>query len=326
MKDITFLNLAKEVATSSKCISLQVGCVLAFEGEVISTGYNGTNSGHINCCDGFKKGLFSRKEHSEWSKKWETHSELNALLRCKTSTKGATAYITQSPCFNCVKHLVTAGIKSIYFLEKYRRLSSEDFKEIVDYCQEMAIGLIQVTPSGTHIYFSLGQTEVKKLFSYNFTTGELFWRERCANTISSRVWASWNSKHAGQPFGANHKSHQTTYLRGTINGKAFLAHRLIWLYLKGCWPRKQIDHIDGNGLNNKEVNLREVDLGDNLRNMPKRVDNTSGYVGVRQLPSGSWAVYIKSKYRGCKNTLEEAIMFRQTLEIEEGFHENHGRE
>lgn len=114
MHDQIFMNIAKECAKSSKCISLHVGAVLVKDGRIISTGYNGTPAGHTNCCDGF--GVeFSRKAHADWSAKFEIHAEMNALLHCPVSTYGATCYVTMAPCFNCLKHLAAAGVERVVY-------------------------------------------------------------------------------------------------------------------------------------------------------------------------------------------------------------------
>lgn len=56
------------------------------------------------------------------------------------------------------------------------------------------------------------------------------------------------------------------YIRMRVNGRPYKAHRLAWLYMYGSWPKDQIDHIDGNGMNNKLSNLREASRVQNNHN------------------------------------------------------------
>jgi len=75
---------------------------------------------------------------------------------------------------------------------------------------------------------------------------------------------------------------QDGYLRILIDGRKYLAHRLAWFYVYGCWPEKQIDHIDRNKLNNRINNLRDVSQSINQHNRTAaRKDNKStGLLGA----------------------------------------------
>lgn len=136
MKDSTWMKMAEAAAEDSKCVSLKVGTVLVKDGHIISTGINGTPKGYINCCDKFTE---RSPEHSAWSEKFEVHSEMNALLYCPVDTRGSHAYVTHAPCFNCAKHLVAAGVKSIVYKERYYRQPDKDFNEVVDFCNHMKV-------------------------------------------------------------------------------------------------------------------------------------------------------------------------------------------
>lgn len=319
MKHKTWLDIALSSSLDSKCVSMKVGCVLVKDNHIISTGINGTAKGDINCCEKFQDRC---AEHSEWSAKFEIHSEMSAIIYCPVSTEGSVAYVTHSPCFNCCKHLIAAGVRSIYFLEKYYRMSKEDFQEIVDYCRHMSVGLIEA--NNTWVYHVIGPIEVQSLFTYR--KDGLYWNERPRDEIGTlKSWSSWNGKHVGNRFGSLHGSHKTSYRRGTISSVGYLEHVLVWLYHKGEYPKFELDHEDGDGLNNSIDNLRDGSNGINSKNLPLRSDNQSGHHGIRQLPSGSWRVDINSEYQGCRKTLEDAIEFRKALEIEYGYHENHGR-
>ncbi|MBT5323050.1 MAG: dCMP deaminase, partial [Campylobacteraceae bacterium] len=78
LSDRNFINIAKELATASKCVSKQVGAVIVKDGRILSTGYNGTPPGHTNCCDHWN-GKYT-KDHHEWSKTYEIHAEMNAII------------------------------------------------------------------------------------------------------------------------------------------------------------------------------------------------------------------------------------------------------
>jgi dCMP deaminase len=119
---------------------MKVGCVLVSDGHVISTGYNGSAKGDHNCSDVHKE---RGPEHSDWSNKFEIHSEMNAIIHCPVSTYGMIAYVTHSPCWNCTKHLVAAGAKSIHFMEMYYRMDPDEWSEVIDYCKRMGVTLVQ---------------------------------------------------------------------------------------------------------------------------------------------------------------------------------------
>ena len=102
-------------ATRSTCKRLQVGAVLAKGGRTISTGYNGAPSGLPHCNDENCK--------SQPQCKRTVHAEMNAILfaaRYGISTEGAELYTTHSPCIDCAKAIINAGIKKVYYIEEYR--------------------------------------------------------------------------------------------------------------------------------------------------------------------------------------------------------------
>jgi hypothetical protein len=116
-----------------------------------------------------------------------------------------------------------------------------------------------------------------------------------------------------------------------IDGVKHQSHRLAWLYVYGKHPKRQIDHIDGDGLNNRINNLRDVTCRENLKNSRLRSNNTSGVSGVYfHKPSGKWQALIFTnsgrKYLGTFVDIKDAIAAREGAEIEHGYHENHGQE
>ena len=112
MKDAWLMNVAILTAKNSYCKRSQVGAVLAKDNRIISTGWNGTPSKYDNEC-----------EENDVTNKSVIHSEANAILwsaREGRSTKGAILYVTLSPCYECTKMIIQAGIEEVVYLEEYR--------------------------------------------------------------------------------------------------------------------------------------------------------------------------------------------------------------
>lgn len=126
LSDKNFINIARELSTASKCVSKQVGAVIVKDGRILSTGYNGTPAGHVNCCDHWEGKYTS--EHHEWSKTYEIHAEMNAIIwaaREGISIEGATIYVTLEPCSECSKNVIASGIKRIVYETPYEHTHSE---------------------------------------------------------------------------------------------------------------------------------------------------------------------------------------------------------
>lgn len=97
-----------------------------------------------------------------------------------------------------------------------------------------------------------------------------------------------------------------------VDYKIYLSHRLAWLYVHGVWPKGDIDHIDGNPLNNAISNLRDVSRSVNMQNVKRpRKDSQTGLMGASlDKRTGRYMSYIcldgATKYLGTFNTAEEA--------------------
>lgn len=180
---------------------------------------------------------------------------------------------------------------------------------------------------------NITQEYLKECLDYDPETGVFIWKERPRSHFKTdRAWKTINSRCAGKEAGSiwTDGSRKTEYLRITILNLPRFAHRLVWIYMNGCLPDNDIDHIDGNGLNNKLSNLRDVSTQDNLKNQAMYVNNTSGVVGIYWTKaSQKWVARIphngKLKYLGSFDDKLEAINARKQAEIEYGYHKNHGR-
>lgn len=111
--DKAYLKIAKEWGTLSYCERKQVGAIIVKDRMIISDGYNGTPTGFENIC-----------EDDEGYTKWYVlHAEANAILKVASSTqscRGATLYITLSPCKECSKLIHQAGIIRVVYAEAYK--------------------------------------------------------------------------------------------------------------------------------------------------------------------------------------------------------------
>jgi dCMP deaminase len=132
LSDKNFINIAKEIASASKCVSKSVGAVIVKDGRILSTGYNGTPPGYINCNDYWDDKY--TKEHHDWSKTYEIHAEMNAIIwaaRKGISIEGATIYVTLEPCSECSKNLIASGISRIVYETKYEYNNSETISKFL---------------------------------------------------------------------------------------------------------------------------------------------------------------------------------------------------
>ncbi len=132
LSDKNFINIAQELSTASKCVSKQVGAVIVRDGRILSTGYNGTPSGYVNCCDYWDNEYTA--EHHEWSKTYEIHAEMNAIIwaaRQGICVEGATIYVTLEPCSECSKNIIASGIKRIVFSKSYEHTHSDTISKFI---------------------------------------------------------------------------------------------------------------------------------------------------------------------------------------------------
>lgn len=111
--DQRYLKMAMIWSQNSYCKRRQVGALLVKEKMIISDGYNGTPSGFENICE----------DENNHTKPYVLHAEANAITKVaksNNSSDGATLYVTSSPCLECSKLIIQAGIKRVVFTESYR--------------------------------------------------------------------------------------------------------------------------------------------------------------------------------------------------------------
>tara|TARA_B100000768_G_scaffold164339_1_gene166166 strand:+ start:348 stop:776 length:429 start_codon:yes stop_codon:yes gene_type:complete len=118
--DKAYLKMALEWAKLSHCKRKQVGALIVKNGMIISDGYNGCPSGFENNCE-------DENGETKW---YVLHAEANAILKVAKSTqncKGATLYLSMSPCKECSKLILQAGISRVVYLNEYKDKSGIDF-------------------------------------------------------------------------------------------------------------------------------------------------------------------------------------------------------
>lgn len=169
---------------------------------------------------------------------------------------------------------------------------------------------------------------LKRLVRLDHATGKMYWRERPVSLFpSERTAKVWNSRYAGEEaFASEHEG----YLQGSIFGRKYGAHRVLWALIHGEWPDGKIDHIDGNPANNELSNLRVVSHQENCRNQKRPKSNVSGVAGVGfHKQTKKWRARITVDFQqinlGVFPDFESAVAARRAAEIAHGFHPNHGR-
>lgn len=175
--------------------------------------------------------------------------------------------------------------------------------------------------------------ELRKLLVCDAEAGSLWWRERgvewfedTASRTAKQNCAFWNAKYVG-------KRAFTTlsygYLRGRIDGRMYLAHRVIFAIVMGAWPVNELDHADHDRANNSFGNLKDVTHAQNHKNRSIPLSNTSGVMGVSWCSDrGKWRARIDvERKRVCLGHYiqkSDAILARRDAEKKYGFHDNHG--
>lgn len=111
--DKSYLEMARVWAQNSYCRRKKVGALIVKDRMIISDGYNGTPSGFENVCE----------DDDNHTKAYVLHAEANAITKVaksNNSSDGATLYVTASPCLECSKLIIQAGIRRVVYGEDYR--------------------------------------------------------------------------------------------------------------------------------------------------------------------------------------------------------------
>ena len=134
--DLRYLRMARIWAENSYCQRRKVGALVVKEKMIISDGYNGTPSGFENVCE----------DETDTTKPYVLHAEANAITKVAKSANncdGATLYITASPCIECAKLIIQAGIRRVVYCEQYRK------EEGLELLQRVGIECVYLNIDGT---------------------------------------------------------------------------------------------------------------------------------------------------------------------------------
>ena len=131
--DRRYMRMAAIWAENSYCVRRKVGALIVKNKMIISDGYNGTPAGFENVCE----------DENGLTKPYVLHAEANAITkiaRSNNSSEGATLYVTASPCIECAKLIIQAGIKRVVYAEKYR------LEDGLDLLKRANIDIIYINP------------------------------------------------------------------------------------------------------------------------------------------------------------------------------------
>jgi len=165
----------------------------------------------------------------------------------------------------------------------------------------------------------LTQEYLRSVLRYDLLTGLFYWKKSLGKAKKGNIAGSTCKYKNGKK-----------YTRIGIGNKNYRAHRLSFLYVLSALPEDQVDHINGNGLDNRWINLRPVTGHENHRNSRLSSNNTSGHIGVSwQKYKNKWQVQIRANKKpihlGYFLNIVDAVKARKEAEKKYGYHENHGQ-
>ena len=160
---------------------------------------------------------------------------------------------------------------------------------------------------------SLTQQRLKEVLHYDSDSGVFTWAVNRTKAVKGKI--------AGAKDGHGY------HIIG-IDGVRHSAHRLVWLYVHGLYP-KEVDHQNHDRADNRLINLGATDRSGNGKNISKPIDNKSGVVGVswtKRLGKryDKWEVRACGKFLGYFDDFFEAVCKRKSAELRLNFHPNHG--
>jgi len=172
---------------------------------------------------------------------------------------------------------------------------------------------------------------LKDCVEYSPATGRFFYKHRDRSYFkTNRAYQVFRGKFEGKEAMA--VLGKNGYLHGMVDGKQIYTHIAVWAMVHGEWPSGQIDHINGDRLDNRIENLRVVSSLENSCNKAKSAGKTSRYIGVGWSKSkGKWRAYInaehnKLKHLGYFDSEEDAAAARLAVQRTlPQFHDNHGQ-
>ena len=169
---------------------------------------------------------------------------------------------------------------------------------------------------------------LRQLICFDESSGKYFWCERPEHMFPKKCYCTvWNKGNAG--FETMVYIDNRGYRKIYILGIPILAHRAVWAYHYGEWPKGQIDHINGVRSDNRLQNLRDVTQRENGRNQRLHSNNTTGISGICwDKKNRNWTVRIKHNgkriWLGSFREMPDAIFARKAAEKKFGYHPNHG--
>lgn len=132
--DKIFIKIAYIFSKMSNCLNKSVGAILVKNNMIISSGWNGTSKGVLNCNNGGCLRCKNKLKYPSLNDCLCVHAELNCLLQASyngISTKNSIIYCTLQPCNNCIKNAINAGVLCIYYdIQTNKKINKELLKKI----------------------------------------------------------------------------------------------------------------------------------------------------------------------------------------------------
>jgi HNH endonuclease len=208
------------------------------------------------------------------------------------------------------KEKIANGKKEWYARHKHDRgtLRTSSKEDVANYYKTIIDNKFEWKSKYSNKEYELTRDVLKELLDYDSDTGVFIWK---VNKATKAV--------KGQVAGCEHNGYRTI----KINNKSYFAHRLAWLYVYGKLPNNEIDHINGDGLDNKIGNLREANRSQNMQNLRHaNKNNKLGLTGVYKKDNkyvASITINGHQKFLGSFNCALEA--HAEYLKFKRAFHE-----